>query len=397
MNNSVVIIGAGQAGVTAALSLRDQGWDGEIHLVGAEHHAPYQRPSLSKGYLSGTESRDDLALCSTDTMRDQQITTHFGVKVTHVNREQKAVILENGKRLEYSWVIIATGSEPRTLQVPGNELPEIHSVRSVEDADALRECFTDGGDTVFIGGGFLNLEVAAEAVTHGSVTVLEVAPQILGRVLSRPAAEVLAKYHQELGVTIRCSTSLRAIVGENNKVVAVELEDGERIPAARVVVSVGAGARDELATDAGLETSAGIIVDQQLRTSDESIFAIGDCAVYPNFYAGSNMRVESVQNATDQARHVASVIAKDSYEDYRAVPWFWSIQGTRRLQIAGIALPEDDTRIVQHDEVKGKLVVERLRDDRVVAVETINAPGPHMKARKTLAASVPQLASHSAN
>ena len=397
MTTNVVIIGAGQAGVTAALSLRDQGWDQEIHIIGAEDHVPYQRPPLSKGYLAGTEDISDLALCSTAALDNQQITTHFGVAVTQLHREQKVVVLDNGKRLQYRWLIIATGSEPRDLMVPGNELSGLHSVRTVEDADALRECFTNGGHTVFIGGGFLNLEVAAEAARHGSVTVLEVAPQILGRVLSRPAAEALAKHHQQLGVDIRCGTSIRAILGEKNKVVAVELEDGERIATARVVVSVGATARDELAAQAGLVTDAGIIVDEQLRTSDDSIFAIGDCAVYPSVYAGSTMRVESVQNATDQARHVASVITTGSLEDYRAVPWFWSIQGTQRLQIAGLALPDDDTRVVQHDEATGKLVVERMRDDRLVAVETINAPGPHMKARKTLAASVAQLVSQVAN
>lgn len=397
MNNNVVIIGAGQAGLTAALSLRDQGWSSDIHLVGAEQRVPYQRPPLSKGFLSGNETEDDLALCSAVTLRDRNITTHFGVEATHLDREQKVVVLDNGKKLKYEWLIIATGSKPRRLELPGKELSGIHSVRTVEDANLLRECFSKGGDTVFMGGGFLNLEVAVEAAHHGSATVLEVAPQVLGRVLSRPAADALTKHHQELGINIRCDTSIRAILGKDNDVVGVELENGERLAAARVVVSIGAIARDEIAINAGLETNAGIIVDEQLRTSDDSIFAIGDCAIYPSVYAGSPMRVESVQNATDHARHVASVIAKDSPEDYRAVPWFWSVQGKHRLQIAGLARPDDASQVVEHDESTGRLVVERFRGDRVVAVETINAPGPHMKARRALADLTPQLASHGAN
>src|SRR5699024_11210540 len=161
------------------------------------------------------------------------------------------------------------------------------------------------------------------------------------------------------------------------------------IAANRIVVSGGAIARDELAAHSGLETAGGIIVDQQLRTSDPAVFAIGDCAVFPSVYAAAQMRVESVQNATDHGRHVATVITGSARHHYQAVPWFWSTQGQRRLQIAGLAGPDDEARIIEQDESKGKLVVERLRDDQVVAVETINAPGPHMKARRALATLAP--------
>ena len=389
MNNNVVIIGAGQAGLTAAMSLRDQGWTGPIHLIGAEDQLPYQRPPLSKGYLAGTETAEELTLTSVQALTEHQITPHFKTEVVNLNRTTKHVHLSDGSTLGYEWLIFATGSKPRQLDIPGNDLDGIHAVRTPKDADALRASFTQGGPTVFIGGGFLNLEVAIEAVHHGSVTVLEAAPQILGRVLSRPAANALADYHASLDIDIRCGVTIERILGKNGHVTSVALSDGSTIAANRIVVSVGAIARDELAAHSGLETAGGIIVDQQLRTSDPAVFAIGDCAVFPSVYAAAQMRVESVQNATDHGRHVATVITGSARHHYQAVPWFWSTQGQRRLQIAGLAGPDDEARIIEQDESKGKLVVERLRDDQVVAVETINAPGPHMKARRALATLAP--------
>ncbi|HEY4536672.1 MAG TPA: FAD-dependent oxidoreductase [Enteractinococcus sp.] len=389
MNNTIVIIGAGQAGLTVAMSLRDKGWTGQIHLVSAEDHIPYQRPPLSKGYLAGTETGTDLALTSPQALFERDITGHFGTAVLRVDREKQQVDLSDGKTLSYNKLIFATGSQPRDLEIPGSELIGIHTVRTTTDADLLRASFAEGGDTVFIGGGFLNLEVAVEALKYGAVTVLEVAPQILGRVLSLPAANALADYHASLGIDIRCGVTIERILGDSGRVTGVELGDSTQLAATRIVVSIGAVARDELAAQAGLATDRGIVVDQHLRTSDPDVFAIGDCAVFPSIFAGSQMRIESVQNATDQARHVAEMITGSAESGYQAVPWFWSVQGERRLQIAGLASPEDEAQIVEQDPAKGKLVVERLRNGEVVAVETINAPGPHMKARRALASTAP--------
>lgn len=388
MAENVIVIGAGQAGLTAATTLRDLGFTGQIHLISAEEETPYQRPPLSKGYLAGTETTADLALCTLETLKAQDITTHFGISAENIYRTEQTVALDNGLVLEYEWLIFATGSTPRSLQMPGSTLAGIHAVRTAEDSDRLRASFSNGGDTIFIGGGFLNLEVAVEAARHGKATVLEIAPQILGRVLSRPAADALEQYHRGLDVDIRCGVAVEEIIGDNGQVVGVRLNNGEVIAADRVVVAIGAIACDELANRAGLETAGGIIVDEQLRTADGHIFAIGDCAIYPNAFSGTQMRVESVQNATDQARYVAQLIVDGGTERYQAVPWFWSTQGERKLQIAGLALPDDEAFIVDVDEDKGKLVVERLRQGQVVAVETINAPGPHMKARRRLAQTV---------
>lgn len=389
MNQNIVIIGAGQAGLTAALSLREQGWNHGLYLIGDENRTPYQRPPLSKGYLSGIESTDDLALCTNQVLLDRGVTTHFGVEAVQINRLQKLITLSDGSTLDYQWLIFATGSTPRQLDLPGHKLSGIHTIRKVQDADSLQASFKEGGRTLFIGGGFLNLEVAFEASQHGPTTVLELAPQLLGRALSRPAADELQRYHQQRGVDVRCGIQIAEILGSDGAVSGVRLSTGEVISAARIVASIGATARDELAAQAGLETAGGIVVDAYLRTGDDSVFAIGDCATYPNMFSGSSMRVESVQNATDQARHVAAFLTNNSQDCYRAVPWFWSTQGDRRLQIAGLALPDDANRVVERDHRKGKLVVERLRGDQVVAVETINAPGPHMKARKSISAAMP--------
>lgn len=387
MNMNVVIIGAGQAGVSAAMSLREFGWEGGIHLVGEEDRTPYQRPPLSKAYLSGIETSDDLVIASEQVLFQKNIETYLGVQVVRVQRILKIVELSDGTELPYHRLIFATGSTPRQLELPGSELSGLFTIRDIQDADALRDSFANGGDTVLIGGGFLNLEVAIECLKYGSVTVLEVAPQILGRALSRPAANVLQNYHENLGVQIRCDIEIERILGKNGEVVGVRLTNGEIIDAARVVVSVGASARDELAAASGLNTANGIIVDGQMRTNDDCIFAIGDCAMYPNVFSETSMRVESVQNATDHARFVAAYLTDNSDGAYQAVPWFWSNQGGWRLQIAGLALPADETKIVVRDMEQGKLVVERWRSGQLVAVESINSPREHMKARKALAKS----------
>lgn len=392
MNGDAVILGAGQGGLTAAVTLRERGWVGAIHLVGEENRAPYQRPPLSKGYLSGVESEHDLLLRSLESLERDQIATHLGVAASALDTVRQRVVLSNGTELAYNALIFATGSAPRRLSLAGSELSGIHSVRTVQDSDTLRKDLERGGDTVFIGGGFLNLEIAAEASKHGRVTILEVAPQILGRVLSRESAEALADFHSGLGIEIRCGVEIAGITGDRGRVSAVELQDGTAIPASRVVVSIGAEPRDELAREAGIMTAGGIEVDMHLRSSDPRIFAIGDCARYPSPFAECEMRVESVQNATDQARYVAGLLTGGPESGYRAVPWFWSTQGERRLQIAGIAMPGDAARVVERGD-GGKLVVERVRDGRVSAVETINAPGAHMRARRALAAFPDQAAS----
>lgn len=384
MTEHVVIIGAGQAGLTAALSLRDRGWTGGIDLVEEETGDPYQRPPLSQWYPTGTATATNLLIRTPEALARDRITLHRGVRVTELRRAEQLIVLDSGVILEYSTLILATGSTPRPLNLPGSHLAGIHAVHSVTDADGLRAELSRGGRTIFIGGGFLNLEVAIEAAKYGSATVLESSPQILGRVLSSEAAAALAAYQTAQGIEIHCNVEIARVREVHGRVAGVELANGSVIPADRIVLAIGAEARAELARGAGLATADGIIVDAGLRTSDDRIFAIGDCARFPSAYAGILIRLESVQNATDQARFVAAVIAGAAAgAAYREVPWFWSLQGERQLQIAGLARPSDEARVALRDD-DGRLVVERYRDGRVVAVETINAPGPHMRARQAL-------------
>lgn len=386
MDTAVVIIGAGQAGLTAAVSLRESGWTGSITLIGNEERGPYQRPPLSKGYLSGAEGEDVLTLRSVEALERMGIGMRFGVDAVGLDRTRRVVSLSDGSEAAYDHLVFATGSSCRELRVPGRDLDGVHAIRTVGDADALREDFARGGSTVFIGGGFLNLEVAVEARRHGEVTVAEVGSQILRRVVSAETAAVLTEHHRDRGIEIRCNAEVSAVRGSAGRVDGVELVSGEVIPADRVVVSIGSVPCTGLAEAAGLRVEGGILVDGSLRTADERIFAIGDCAAHPNPYAGATTRVESVQNATDQGRHLAAVLT-GADAPYAAVPWFWSTQGEAKLQIAGIAARGDESRVVESTDA-GRLVVERYRGDRLVAVETINAPGPHMKARKVLASAL---------
>ncbi|MCU4298790.1 FAD-dependent oxidoreductase [Brevibacterium permense] len=385
MDSRIVTIGAGQAGLTASVSLRESGWTGPITLVGEENHSPYQRPPLSKGYLSGAEGDDTLTLKSDAALERADIAVVLGKQAIAIDRHQQHVILEDGTTVPYDFLILATGSSVRELSIPGNDLEGIHYVRTVGDADELRADFELGGDTVFIGGGFLNLEIAVQAQRVGHVTIAEVGSQILGRVVSQETANALADRHREQGMEILTGVEVAEICGEHGRVAGITLKSGENFPTRRVVVSIGSVARTNLAETAGLEVDRGILVDKNLRTSDPRIFAIGDCAKYPNRYAGIDMRVESVQNAADHGRFLATVLTGACKDGYCSVPWFWSTQGDMKLQIAGISMASDESRIVEQTDT-GRLVVERYREGRLVAVETVNAPGPHMKARHALAA-----------
>lgn len=386
MTENIVILGAGQAGLTAALSLRERGWAGGIDLVENRPRDPFLRSPLTQWFSSKAGESAGLQRYTAQGLARNRITLHRDVQATEIMRTEQIVELSDGTGLKYTALILATGSRPRELTLPGSDLRGIHVVRSVADAEGLRSELARGGHTIFIGGGFLNLEVAVEAGKRGGVTVLESAPHILGRVLSSEAADALGDYQAARGIEIRSDAEIVAIVGINGRAAGVELVDGSVIAADRIVLAIGSQPRDELAQNAGLTVADGIVVDSGLRTSDDRIFAIGDCARFPSVYAATMMRLESVQNASDQGRFVAAVIAGSAAgAEYREVPWFWSTQGERQLQIAGLAMPEDEARVVLRRD-SGMLVVERLRRGRVVAVETINAPGQHLRARQALVA-----------
>ena len=382
MSSSVVIIGAGHGGVQAAASLREDGFAGEIVLLSDETELPYQRPPLSKAFLKGDMGLDGLPLRAEAFFRDHRIDLKLGVKATRIDRQGKRVETNDGQSLAYDDLILATGSRHRRLEVPGIDLKGVHVLRTIAEAAALREGLRSTQKVVVVGAGFIGLEIAATAVALGcDVTVVEIA-QPMGRAVSPVLSDFFHKAHVGAGAKVRLGVGVKAIRG-GSKAETVELTDGAVLPADLVVVGVGALAEDRLAREAGLECANGIVVDPYLRTSDSSISAIGDCADFPNAALGRTTRLESVQNAVDQARSVAARIAGKPAKPYDALPWFWSDQGDLKLQIAG--LPHGvDQWVTRGDPATRAFATFGFRNGKLAVVETVNRVGDHAAARRVI-------------
>ncbi|MEX0428353.1 NAD(P)/FAD-dependent oxidoreductase [Nocardioides sp. DS6] len=384
MNAGVVIVGAGQAGYQVAASLREAGYREPIALVGDEPNAPYERPPLSKAFLTGEAAASELEIRPARFFTDRAICTVLGRRAVGVDRVARRVRLDDGTVLAYAHLVLATGARPRMLAIPGHDLPGVHTLRTHEDAEALRAALRVARDVVVVGGGFLGLEVASGVAKLGShVTVIEAAPRPMARAVSPPTADWFAQAHRTAGVSLELGTTIAEVVDEGGTVAGVRTDDGRVIPADVVLVAVGVAAEDELARAAGLETSNGVVVDATLTTSDPHVSAVGDCAAFPSGEHGGLIRLESVQNATDHGRAVAARLT-GSPQAYRAVPWFWSEQGTWKLQIAGIATGAD-TFVVRGEMGTGRFSVFCFHDGRLVAVESVNRPADHVAARRMLA------------
>lgn len=385
VDETVVIIGAGHAGATAATSLRESGWSGPIQLIGDETGEPYQRPPLSKGHLAGIEGEGDLVLRAHAALRRDDIEYLHGLEAMHVDRVSRVITLGSGQQLRYDRLILATGSRARRMAVVGSELRGIHTLRNRDDSVSLKASIADAKGFAVAGGGFLGLEAAAVAARAGkNVVVLERSHALLHRVVGRTIADRLTRLHRAEGVDVRFGVEIDAFRGESGAVREIDASDGRSLAADAVLVAIGGIPDTSLAERAGLEVSDGVVVDGDMRSSDERVFAIGDCARFPSAYTGSVIRMESVQNATDQARHVAGRLTGHLSTPYAAVPWFWSHQYDCNLQIAGLALPADDEIALEPTRAAGTAVV-RHRDGRIVAVETLDDPKIHLKARRLLA------------
>lgn len=342
----VVIIGAGQAGGRAALALRDGGYDAPVTLIGAEPLPPYERPPLSKAVLTGAKQVEEGLLASPETYAEKDISLRSGTRVQSIDADAQALVLEDGSTLAYDKLILATGAQPRALNLPGSTLTGVHLMRDAADARAIREGITAGGPVVIIGGGFIGLEVAASARAMGAqVTVLEAQPRLLQRSLPAPAAAAIAQLHQSRGVEIRTGVQLEGFAG-NGRVSAVQLADGSELPAAVVVVGIGITPDCDLAADAGLEVEDGILTDEFCRASHKNIYAIGDCAKARLPRYGRTIRLESYQNADQQAAVAAAHILGQGTA-YDPVPWLWSEQFDWMLQTAGF--PNEAEEIVLRD------------------------------------------------
>jgi 3-phenylpropionate/trans-cinnamate dioxygenase ferredoxin reductase subunit len=381
MQERIVIIGAGQASVQAVQSLRAEGFAGSITMVGDEPYAPYQRPPLSKTYLMGTMERERLFLKPDAFYAQSGCELLLGISAVSIDRAARTVALSDGRALYYDKLLIATGTRVRRIRVPGAELPGIHYLRSIADVDALRPAFAVSKRLVIVGAGYIGLEVAAVARKHGlDVTVVEAMDRVMARSASKPVSEFYERIHREAGVAFRFDTGVEGFVGAS-RVEGVRA-GGTVHPADIALVGIGVVPNSEIAEEAGLACGDGIRVDAFCTTDDPAIFAAGDCTRHHG-RNGDLIRLESVQNAIDQAKHAALAMAGKP-APYSEVPWFWSDQYDLKLQIAGLAKPGDRI-VLRGDPGLRKFAVFHLRDGKVSAVEAVNAAPEYLIGRKLIA------------
>ncbi|MES0883551.1 NAD(P)/FAD-dependent oxidoreductase [Roseibium sp. SCP14] len=382
MQEEVVIVGAGQAGAQVAQSLRQGGFEGPLRLIGDEPHPPYQRPPLSKKFLAGEVDAEGLWLRPPAFFETNNIDHIPGARVVAIDRGAKRLQLENGDTLSYGKLVLATGTDARRLKLDGADKKGVVTLRSIADVDDIRERMKSSQRVAIIGAGYIGLEVAAVAKALGkSVSVIEAQDRPMKRVVSEAVSDYFTKLHRDQGIDLRLNTGIDAIVGDET-VSGVKLNNGEIVPAELVLVAVGAEPNDHLAEEAGLEVDNGILVDGSGQTSDPDIYAVGDCTrFYSNRYQRS-VRMESVQNAIDQAKAAAQAILGQDV-DYDPLPWFWSDQYDIKLQIAGLSEGYDDTVIVGAPD-DNKFYVAYLNAGRLIAVDSINSPRSHMMARRVI-------------
>jgi 3-phenylpropionate/trans-cinnamate dioxygenase ferredoxin reductase subunit len=380
--DKIVIIGAGQAAAQAVATLRAEAYAGALTLIGDEPFPPYQRPPLSKAYLAGDFTRERLFLRPESFYAESQCTMLLSTRATKIDRAARLVQLSGGTGLPYDRLLIATGARVRTLPLRGAELKGVHYLRSIADVDAIRQGLATGSHLAIVGGGYIGLEVAAVAVKRGvDVTVIEAADRVMARAISPRVSAFYEQVHRSAGVKFFLNATAQAFEGQSS-VEAVVTNHGN-VPADVVLVGVGIVPNQEIAADAGLACDNGIVVDEYAATSDPDIFAAGDCTNHPAF-AGGRSRLESVQNAIDQAKHAAlGLVGRPSA--YHEVPWFWSDQYDLKLQIAGLARP-GDVVVLRGEPASRKFAAFHLRDGVLAAVEAVNAAPEYIAGRRLIAA-----------
>lgn len=382
MTDRLVIIGAGQAGFAMAAKLRALKDTRPITILGAEDVLPYQRPPLSKKYLLGEMSFDRLLFRPEQWYPDNNVEIRLSTWVEQIKRDTKQVLLQDGSSIEYGTLALTTGSTPRKLPAAiGGDLEGVYVARDKRDADLLAGEMRPGRRVLIIGGGYIGLEAAAVARHLGlEVTVIEMADRILQRVAAKETADIIRVIHETHDVVIREKTGLKHLIGRDGRVVGAELSDGSVIDIDFAIVGIGVVPNDQLAKEAGLDVANGIIVDEFARTSDPSIYAAGDCAVLP--WQGGRIRLESVQNAVDQADAAAAVIAGGS-ASYDPKPWFWSDQYDVKLQIAGFNLGYDET-LLRPGAREGAHSIWYFRKGQFIAVDAINDAKAYVTGKKML-------------
>lgn len=379
----VVIVGAGQAGYQVAASLRQEGFEGDITLIGDEPGVPYQRPPLSKAFLLGKIGSAALRFRPPEWFEQHRV-ERVQASVTRIDRTERCVELASCELLPYDHLVLATGARNRVPPIPGVELDGVFGIRTLADAEALAPRVAAARHVVVIGAGFIGLEFAAVAAAKGvSVHVVELGTRPMARALSMPMSELFSVAHAGWNVTLDFGQTVARILGTEGRVTGVETGDGRQLPADLMVYGIGVVPNAELASEAGLTVQNGICVDALLLTSDPAISAIGDAVSFPSHHSATPIRLESVQNAVDQARNVAARLMGNA-APYAALPWFWTDQGDLKLQIVGLSDGHDQTVLLGSAESR-KLSVLCFRQGQLVAVESCNRPADHMAARKVLA------------
>ena len=381
---SIVIVGAGHGGGTAAALLRQFGYDGAITLIGDEPHPPYQRPPLSKGWLKGEVGQEALILRPREWYVEAGIDLRTSVRAVHIDRAARRVELSTRETLPYDQVILATGARARRLMLPGSDLKGFLELRTIEDAEAIRAYFNPGFRLAIIGGGYVGLEVAASArILGAAVDVIEREDRLLARVAGPVLSGFFQQVHESHGVGFHFGAAVEGFEGLDGHVTGVRLNGAATLRCDAVLVGIGAAPNDELARQIGLECADGVVVDVHARTSDPDIFAVGDMTRRPLPLYERMVRLESVPNALEQARQAAAIIA-GAPAPKPETPWFWSDQYDLKLQIAGLPFDVDQV-VVRGDPASRSFGVFHLSQGKVQALEAVNAPPEFIVGRQMLA------------
>jgi len=379
MISTIVIVGGGQAGAQAVDTLRREGFAGRLVLISDESMLPYQRPPLSKKFLSGEMAAERLLFRHRGFYDEHTVELKLGVRATRIDAAERRVALSSGEEITYDRLLLCIGALPRRMTCPGSELAGVRYLRNVDDAAAIRAGLQPGARVIVVGGGYIGLEIAATAREMGcGVAVLEMADRVMNRVVASNVSEYFEHEHRAQGVKIMCNTRVVRFAG-SGRVETVVCADGSMLPADLLVVGVGAIANTQLAADAGLNCDNGIVVDENCRTSDPAIFAAGDCTNYFSPRYQSRVRLESVDNAFEQSK-VAALNILERRTAYERVPWFWSDQYDNKLLIAGLSQGYDQ-QLTRGDPATRSFSVCYLKGGELLAVEAVNHSKDYMAAR----------------
>jgi len=380
----VVIVGAGHGAGQVAATLRQKHFTGQVTLVGEEPWYPYQRPPLSKKYLAGEMTAERLYFKPPSFYDDPGTCVQLNTRVAAIDRNRRKISTDDGDSLDYTHLVLATGSRPRKLGLRGANLAGIHYLRSIDDVNAIRGEMGSGKRVVIVGAGYIGLEVAAVTAQLGfDVTVIEMEDRVMSRVVSPRLSTFYQDLHTERGVKLKLSTGVRSFSGDR-RVDSIITDSGESLPADIVIIGIGIMPNVELAAESGLEVSNGIVVDDHCRTIDPDIYAIGDCTWHPNALLGFHLRLESVHNALEQAKTAATNICGNDVA-YAQVPWFWSDQYDLKLQIAGLSQGYDQV-VMRGNPNDRSFACLYLRDGQLISVDAVNSPKDFMQSKALIAA-----------